>query len=176
MKSLYSLLAFTVFLNACSVLVGQVKPVEEKATLTPTKKDIFPSEDWKKLDIQSGTHSNEDIPDAAWQSHVSGAVISLNSVCRQRFDEEGDLKRVTKMLLSQWDNLKVEKERSFVVSNFQALETTAHGNYLNRDRKFQTVVVKSPSCVYDLVYLSPVESFDQELSVFQKFRDNLNLK
>ena len=176
MKSLYSLLALTIFLNACSVLVGQVKPVEEKAPLPSAEKIIFPAANWKKLDIPSGTQSNEDIPDAAWQSGRTAAVVSLNSVCRQDFDEDGDIKRVTKMLLSQWDSLKVDSERSLTISGFQALETTGSGSYLDRSRRFQTVVVKSPTCVYDLVYLSPVETFPQELSVFQKFRDNLNLK
>ncbi len=176
MKSLYSLLALPFFLNACSVLVGQVKPVDEKAPLTPSEKIIFPAPNWKALDIPSSNQSNEDIPDAAWQSVKTAAVVSLNSVCRQKFDEDGDIKQVTRMLLSQWDGLKIDSERPTLVAGHQALETTGSGSYLNRQRKFQTVVVKSPTCVYDLVYLSPTETFPQELSVFQKFRDNLKLK
>lgn len=183
MKSHYSfrlgvlVLCSAALLNACSVLVGQVKPEDEKAPLAVTpKKELLPSAQWTALAIPSSTQSNEDVPDAAWQSNETGSVISVNSVCRQNFDEGGDLKRVTRMLTSQWDNLKIENERSLIVSGHEALETTALGHYLNRERRFQTVVVKSPTCVYDLVFLSPVQTFDQELSVFQKFRDNLNLK
>ena len=176
MKSHYSLLACILLLNGCSILVGQVKPVEEKATLNTPKKELLQDPNWKKLQIKSGTKSNEDIPDAAWQSLETAAVISLNSVCRQSIDEDGDIKEVSRLLMSQWDNLKIENEQDRVVSGFRAFETTAHGVYLNQNRKFQTVVVKSPTCVYDLVFLSPPKTFDQEITVFRKFRDNLSLK
>jgi hypothetical protein len=56
------------------------------------------------------------------------------------------------------------------------VETIAIGSYLGQERKIKSMVVQSSACIYDLIYLSPVETFDQEVSVFDGFRDNLNLK
>jgi hypothetical protein len=168
--------AAIVFLNACSVLVGHVMPEEEKSPKVPFTDVTLISPEWKHLDIPGRARNSEDIPDAAWQSSVSAAVISLNSACRQNSDEAVDLKEVTQVLLSQWDHLTVLSETPKKVSGFPALETEAEGRYLDRNRKFKTVVVKTSTCVYDLVYLSPVKTFEQELSIFERFRDSLNLK
>jgi len=177
MKLLNSLTAISLlFWSGCSVLIGHVKPEEVKSIDSKIidVSQIDPS--WKKISIGPTSGPSEDIPDGAWQSTKTASVISINSACRQGSDEDNDLKSVTQTLLSQWNNLKILNERELTVSNYPALETTAEGYYLSRNRKFQTVAVKSPMCVYDLIYLSPVKTFDQELSVFQKFRDNLILK
>lgn len=165
------------FLNSCSVLIGQVKPVEEKAKFGGGQESGSMDPTWKALKTQSGAQSSTDIPDAAWQSPKTSAVISINSVCRHGFDEdEGNPQKVTELILSQWDNLKVESKRNITVAGYEALETTAKGKYMGRMRKFQTTIVKTPSCIFDLVFLSPVSTFTQELSVFQKFRDTLKLR
>jgi hypothetical protein len=184
MKSFYwlCLLIFplTFFLNGCSVLVGQVKPVDEKASeeaiinKVPDLASIDP--DWKKIVLAATFSTSEDTPDAAWQSQKTAAVISINSACSQLNDERSSVAYVTTSLLSQWRHLKIIHQADTKLSGYPALETTAEGYYLNRTRKFQTVAVKTTTCVYDLIYLSPVNSFDQELSAFQKFRDNLVLK
>ena len=174
-RSIVTSVAAIVFLNNCSVLVGQVKPVEEKAPRVPYTEVNVISPKWRRLDIQ-GRKNAEDIPDAAWQSSSTAAVISLNSACRQNPDEHIDLKEVTQILLSQWDKLTVMKESETVISGFPALETEAIGKYLGRNRKFKTTVVKTATCVYDLVYLSPVKTFPEEVSIFDQFRDSLNLK
>ena len=181
MKSIYSLrfsfLAISLFLNGCSVLVGQVKPVEEKAAKVPFTDVTVIAPNWNRLDMPGKTKSADDIPDAAWQSDTTAAVISLTSACRQTPDEErSDLKEVTRIILSQWDNLSILNENPKIISGLPAWETEAEGKYLGRERKFKTTVVKTSTCVYDLIYLSPVKSFEQELSVFERFRDSLNLK
>lgn len=180
MKSFYYLpCLFLLFLNGCSVLVGQVKPVEEKAPVTQLTPVDRLNSNWKRLELHSaaiGGDQAEDIPDSAWQSNKTAAVISLNSACRQNRDEDVGLKEFTSNLLSQWRNLKIEGQKDLIVSGRPALETTAEGLYLGRNRKFQTVVVKTQSCIYDLIYLSPIKTFAQELDVFHQFRDSLNLK
>jgi hypothetical protein len=181
MKSL-SLTLFTLTLASCSVLVGQVKPVEEKSANSSTGRSVLERHGWKQLNLSaesdtgSGANDTSDSPDAAWQSARSTAVISLNSVCRKDKGRGRDLKQVTGVLLSQWDNLKVDSERPLTVGGLPAYETIATGDYLSSHRKFQILVVKSPSCIYDLIFVGPLETFDQEVSVFQEFRDSLFLK
>jgi hypothetical protein len=183
MKSFYyTFLIFpslTLLLNGCSVLVGNVKPVEEKAISVETSSLEMQRSGWNKLDIKSASleENPDDIPDSAWQSSKTAAVISLNSACRKKNDDhELTLKEFTTSLLSQWRELKILSQREIQVSRIPALETTAEGIYLGRQRKFQTIVVKTQACMYELVYLSPLKTFDQELAVFQEFRANLNLK
>ncbi|MBU6154106.1 MAG: hypothetical protein KGP28_07375 [Bdellovibrionales bacterium] len=175
MKSFY-LIPFFTFLSSCSVLVGQVKPIEEKSVNPPTPAHSLEAMGWQRIDPRNPSERSSEVPDEAWQSRATAAVISLNSVCRSGLGGERDIKKVTKVLLSQWDNLKIEHQASFEFRNLPGLQTTARGKYLGRDRKFQIMVVKSPACIYDLVYLSPVESFEQELSAFARFRDTLELK
>lgn len=166
-----------ILIHSCSVLVGQIKPVEEKA---PTPSAMIPVHEldsqWRPVQMESHSEAHDDIPDATWQSRKTAAVISLNSACRQNVDNEGDLKTITTNLLSAWRSLKIESQKEIIVSHHTGLETTAMGFYLNRTRRFQVVVVKTSSCVYDLLYLSPPVSFKEDLPLFQKFRDNLNLK
>jgi hypothetical protein len=170
------LMASALILNSCSVLVGQIKPVEEKAPPTPMVgvEELDPT--WKRLQLETSSPEAGDIPDASWQSKKTASVIAINSACRQNVDDEGDLKTITDNLLSSWRSLKIENQQEVILSGQTGLETTAQGFYLNRTRKFQIVVVKTSRCVYDLLYLAPPISFKEELSLFQKFRDNLNLK
>jgi hypothetical protein len=165
---------FLLSLSGCSVLFGQVKPIEEKSVNPVTRNRPDEAAGWIRLETVSSAQTHTDIPDAAWQSPTSSAVISINSVCRASGGE--DLLGVTRSLLSQWDRLEVHSEKSVKAGGFPALETTASGAYSGQRRKFRILIVKSPTCTYDLVYVSPPESFDQELSVFERFRDNLVLK
>ena len=186
MKSFYYTVA-VVFLSlalgsGCSVsklLVGQVSPVDEKSTIQVTALETI-DPNWKRIQVSDDLSPN-DMPDRAWQSSKTASVISLNSACRQSNDDaqhysEMNMKDITADLLSQWRELEHKTERDFNVSGFPAFETTAEGFYYNSKRKLQTVVVKTPTCVYDLMLLSPPKSFTQDLAVFQKFRDKLILK
>jgi len=165
------------FLNGCSVLVGQVKPVDEKASQTQMVPVERLDPQWKRLELQSSSPGEvDDIPDSAWQSNRTAAVISINSACRQNSDENSNLEDFTSTLLSQWNGLHIQSQNPLQVSGYDALETTAEGIYLKRHRKFQTVVVRTHDCLYDLIYLSPIKTFDQELGVFHRFRDSLKLK
>jgi len=187
MKSFYYTTA-VVFLSltaaGCSVsklLVGHVDAVDQKSStiqVTPVEM-IDPL--WKRIDSSENSASMNDMPDRAWQSSKTASVISLNSACRQRNDEaqnyaEMGLKEITADLLSQWTEIEHKTESDLNVSGFPAFETSAEGIYYGRHRKFQTIVVKTPTCIYDLIFLSPPKHYTQDLAIFQKFRDKLILK
>jgi hypothetical protein len=184
MKLEYSCLIAAIslsLLNGCSVLIGNVKPVEEKAAIGTVTGPPLDDSHWKKINLKAssataGTGEGDDVPDVAYQSTKTASVIALNSACRRLADDESDAKTVTESILSSWRDMKNVDEANTLTSGFPSLQTTAQGIYLNRRRKFQLVVVKSPKCVYDLIYLSPVTTFDEELADFQRFRDTLKLK
>jgi hypothetical protein len=178
MKSLRSCLFFlSLFSSGCSILVGTVKPLEEKAVNSSTSGMPDSTSGWKRLQIESSAQSHTDIPDAAWKSPLTSAVISINSVCdRSKKRSRESLKSVTQTLLSQWDRLQILTETQHVLSGFPAMSTIAEGIYSGESRKFKITIVKSPSCIYDLVLVGPTGSFERDLSVFQSFHDNLILK
>lgn len=170
-------------ISGCSVsklLVGQVDPVDQKSnSLVLTPVELIDA-DWTRIENSESSTSN-DLPDRAWQSTKTASVISLNSACRQKNAEvDGyagmNLKEINSDILSPWRKLENKKEREFTFSGYPAYETTAEGIYYQRKRKFQTLIVKTPTCVYDLIFLSPPDSFKQDLAVFQKFRDKLLIK
>jgi hypothetical protein len=188
MKSFYYTAA-VVFLSlsfnsGCSVskmLVGQVDPVDQKSSSIQITAVELIDPNWKRINISENSNSSNDMPDRAWQSTKTASVISLNSACRQINDEaqgysEMGLKEITSDLLSQWRDLEHKTERELTISGYHAFETTAEGFYFDRKRKFQTLVVKTPTCVYDLIFLSPPKNFNQDLVTFQKFRDKLMIK
>ncbi len=162
--------------TGCSLshlLVGTVDPVDQKSqniqavaleTLDPA---------WRRVDLVAGVPQN-DAPDRAWQSVKTASVISLNSACNGATERE--LSDISNDLLTQWRDLENITQKEITISGLKALETTAEGFYFNRKRKFQTVVVKTPTCVYDLIFLSPTKTFLQDLAVFKSFRDKLNIK
>lgn len=156
------------------LLVGQVDPVDQKSSSIQITALETIDPNWKRIDLLENSLNANEMPDRSWQSVKTAAVISLNSACRQV--SEMGLKEITTDLLSQWRDLNDKIEKDFSISGFPALETTAEGIYYNRKRKLQIVVVKTPTCVYDLMFLSPVKSYAQDLVTFQKFRDKLIIK
>ncbi len=188
MKSFYYTVT-VVFLSlglntGCGVsklLVGQVDPVDQKSSSIQITAMEAIDPNWKRVEISSNSQAANDMPDRAWQNTKSASVISLNSACRQINDEaqnfaEMEPKEITADLLSQWRDLENKKERDLLVSGFPAFESTAEGIYFNSKRKFQIVVVKTPTCIYDLIFLAPPKNFAQDLVTFQKFRDKLIIK
>lgn len=188
MKSFYytlTVVLLSLSLNTgCSVsklLVGQVDPVDQRSNsmnITPLE-SINPN--WNRINNSENNNDIDGMPDRAWQSNKTASVISINSACRQSDDESNkfttiDAKEISNDLVSQWNDVENKIEKDFKLSGFPALETTAEGIYLNRKRKFQTVVVKTPSCVYDLIFLSTVKNFNQDLVTFHQFRDKLIIK
>jgi hypothetical protein len=176
MKPFYLFSSLLILCSACSILVGQVKPVEEKADRNLSVRTGMDASGWKRLKIPSESGNNSDTPDEAWQSGTTPSVISLNSVCRKKQREGRDIREIADNLISQFDDLRILSRKSTPFKKLPSVETIAIGSYLGQERKIKSVVVQSPACIYDLIYLSPVETFDQEVSVFDGFRDNLNIK
>jgi hypothetical protein len=180
MKSLFYTINVVILtltsLTGCSLgglMVGQVNPVDEKSqgVQAVALEKIDPN--WKRVDMdESDTSSGS--PDRAWQSVKTASVISLNSACRGHNNH--DLAEITSDLLIQWRDLRNISQKEITLSGYKALETTAEGIYFNRKRKLQTIVVKTPTCIYDLIFLGSIRNFPQDLAVFQAFRDKLILK
>jgi hypothetical protein len=180
--------------SGCSVVVGNVKPLEEKSTEYGVMDLSHLSPDWKKLDPAKTAAQSEsvkvqdvsptEVSDVAYQSKSTASIISLDSACRAVPDAAGsgrpgaerDLRTLTDLLLLGITDVSLREERGMEVQKNPALETTITGQLNNEPMKLRTVVLKRQNCVYDLVYMSRPQYFDQHLSDFSHFVASLKLR
>jgi hypothetical protein len=160
------------FSSGCSVLIGQVKPVDEKAKIRFWK-DIPTIDPRFQLIPKTGEPGGSS--DAAWQSQALESVISINSSCRsQAFPQE--IEEVSETLLAQWTKVSGLEQRQTSHSGFSAHVSTGKGTYLGQERKFENWVIQSPKCIYDVVLIAAPKGYESALKTFRSFKDTLNLQ
>jgi hypothetical protein len=183
------LLLALILLNGCAttgVLIGNVKPVDEKSSTYGVMDLSKSNPDWKRLDAKSvdpnpvsqdpATTATE-VADVSFQSKSTASIISLNSACRQGKDYENkDLKTLTNVLLLGSSGVTHRDESDVMVSGTSALQTTIQGVIDGESIKLRTVVLKRQTCVYDLVYVARPQTFETQLEDFSHFVASLRLK
>ena len=67
----------------CSILVGNVRPIETKSN-GYRYDDLSQASGWvKKSTKADDTHRSNELSDIVFQSQTTAAIISLNSACRE---------------------------------------------------------------------------------------------
>jgi hypothetical protein len=189
--TLFGAISLGAISSGCSVVVGNVKPIEEKSTEYGVMDLRHISPDWKKLDpaktaAQSESVKEQDVSptevsDVAYQSKSTASIISLDSACRlapdaSRPGAERDLKSLTDLLLLGITDVTLREERGMEIQKTPALETTITGKLNGESMQIRTVVLKRQNCVYDLVYMSRPQYFERQLSDFSHFVASLKLR
>ncbi len=183
-------LIFTVTQTGCGLLLGNVKPADEKSEsygvldLSKTKPDEWMKLDPSKVAEPDGSespNSTSEVSDAVYQSKKTAATISLNSACRPKPEKSAseqatDLRKVTNLLLLGLSNITLRGEQAITLQGRPALQTTLRGKLNSEDVMLRTVVTRKDSCTYDLVYLAPPEQFQTNLADFSQFVASLRLK
>jgi hypothetical protein len=178
-------------LQGCGLLVGNVRPVDEKSDdvdyLNITRE--FP--DWKKLSAPPREIGDTQDPDTtdqfdvAFQRPTTSSVISLNSACRpsQKWGDTQNqeqqvlrLKEVTQQLLLGFSGVSNREERLTQLDGGLALETTMQGRMADRTVKIRAVVSRRGDCVYDLMYISRPDTFGTDEPAFARFVASLKLR
>lgn len=192
-----SILAFlTLITNGCSVLVGNVKPVDEKSERYTVINLEKTNPDWKALPSQSVKSSNEDSSqeniegsstDVAFQSKKTASIISLNSSCRKaNLRKDLNLQDYSKVLLLGLTEINDYNEKEVQLAGFPAFETITDGKMpLDQPERqvhglqkvrLKTFVVKKEDCLYDLMYIAKPEHFSSQESDFNLFVQSLKIK
>lgn len=177
---------FAIALCSCSVVVGNVKPVDEKSTQYGVLDLSTGSPDWIKLDPaktdQYGDSKSTDvisteISDVAYQSKDTASIISIDSACRNANSQsQADLKTLTDMLFLGITDVTLREERGVELEKNPALKTTLSGKLNGEPIMFQTVVMKRGGCVYDFVYMARPKFFAKHEDDFAHFVASLRLK
>lgn len=162
-------------LSGCGILFGNVKPVTEKSSHYEVLDLHATQADWAKLDpneIPSGRGNPDDDgqSDIAYQSNRTASIISLNSACRDALgDETKTLKDFTDLLLLGITDLSDREEKNTALNGNPGLETTLQGKLNGEPVKLRTVVTRKQRCVYDLMFISRPEHFNEQVADFDRF-------
>lgn len=178
------LIALVSLASGCGLLIGNVKPVEEKSDqygVADLSKD-YPGK-WTRLttkqqggDVKNPEATATEIPDAAYQSPQTAAVISINSSCRSGETADTDLKTLANQLTYGISNVSRRTEQNLTLQGTEALQTTVQGQMSQNNIALKTVVLKKNGCIYDLLYMAPPEHFASSEPDFDKFVASLRLK
>lgn len=182
-----SLVFLTMTTSGCSVLVGNVKPVDEKSERYTVIDVERSNADWKRLPSQSSQEdaapsegSNTDI---AYQSSKTASIISLNSSCRKsNLRKDLNLKDYSKVLLLGLTEINDYQEKEVQLAGLPAFETTTDGKMPldQTDRlekvRLKTIVLKKEECIYDLMYIAKPDHFNSQESDFNQFAQSLKIK
>jgi hypothetical protein len=164
--------------SGCGLLLGTVKPVEEKSedyrVLDLSKADS----DWIKLPPaplkDSATSESSDV---TFQSKKTASIISLNTACRQSLEnQKQDLHSFTQELLLGIGDITKHTEREMTVQGTAALETTIQGQLNAQQTMLRVIVLHEGACIYDLMYISRPEFFDTYEAEFARFVGSLRIK
>jgi hypothetical protein len=174
--------------SACSTLVGNVKPVDQKSTdygvLDLARENPAV---WKKLseaqlqpkDAQIGTNKtafSSEITDLAWQSQKTFGIISLNTSCREGRPTANDLKPYLRELLLGISDITEREESTRQVSGQEALQAIIAGKMAGESTKIKALVLAKENCIYDLMYISRPERFNAHDADFNRFVSSLRLR
>lgn len=177
------LLALLTVLSGCGILLGNVKPVTEKSDHYEVMELSQVNKDWVKLTLEEITAddpSNEPVEsqpsDVAYQSNRTASIISLNSACRGRNEDQSkSLRELTDLLFLGITNITFRDEQSRSLAGVAALETTVEGHLNGEPMKLRTIVLRQGRCLYDLMFVSRPQHFPEQEQDFSSFVSSLKL-
>lgn len=192
-----TLFCISLVLTSCSVLVGNVKPIEGKSRGHEWMNLARESQEWKEIDPntlktspgapEEEEESLDDIPDGVYQHKKTGAFISINSSCNHDLgpNPEVDLDAYTTALFPGLSNVKERISDRAMLDGSIALKTQIEGDLVEDQEdgkpprgekvKIETYVVASGSCLYDLVYVAKTRYFPKHQADFSKFVKSFRL-
>lgn len=165
-----------------STLIGNVNPVEVKSETYGVADLALNSAEWTRIpaDSQSlqgtGEITPTEISDVAFLSKKTRAVISLSSACRAGGEMEKSLQAATNLLFLGITDVGHFKERELLLANHPALETTVRGKIQGQEVMMRAVVLRRDKCLYDLLYVTRPDRFEQNLEDFSHFVASLRIK
>jgi hypothetical protein len=173
------LILLSVFsISGCSTLVGNVKPVDEKADhyrvldLEAEKPNA-----WKKLPQEKNSVESSERSDLVFQSVDQTSIISLNSACRQNSSTSKlKLPAVAHELTLGFSDVEGIEESWLKVNGSDAYQKTLEGSLENQRTKLRVLIVSYEKCIYDFSLISSPKKFNAYEEDFALFVKSLNFR
>lgn len=177
----FSALTLLLTQAGCGLLIGSVKPVDEKSETYGVLDLSRENPDWVRLKetrkAEPAETTEAEISDVSFQSKKTASIISLNSACRPTYEtSEQDLKAFTNQLLLGISDITLRAEKYLTVQKTPALETTLQGTLNGESMVLKTVVLRRGPCIYDLMYVARPQYFNENERDFAHFVASLRLK
>ena len=128
-----------------------------KTIYTDLYKIHSPGYDWKA--VESGG------ADYAWYNKDLGAIIYIDSNCKESFDDR-PLRDSRTSLLSGISQGKAISEQAIFLDGRDALMTTHKARLDGVDINLASVVLSKNHCLYDFLYIAPPHRFSYGLQSF----------
>ena len=127
-----------------------------------------PLEPWTKLPVTDDPNATDSLKaDAAFENQKSGAIISINSLCRKYQNSTVD--DLTRGLVIGIKNKKTINEKSITVDNENAKDTLLEGIVDEVAVQIRTIVLKKNFCTYDFIYVALPQKYSEGVEDFEKF-------
>ena len=141
------IIAITIFLPACALLFpDRTAPKNSNYLVAP------PSAPWHKLSVGEDSNSIDAMKaDLAYENPQTGAIISLNSLCRKY--SGSSLDSLTNNLVRGIENREVISRKETILDGQKALDTSFKGTVDKVDIMIRTVVMAKDSCTFDFIYV-----------------------
>lgn len=103
-----------------------------------------------------------------FRNDALGSTISTDAFCDQAFDD-APLNALTGHLFAGLQDIKIEKQTPFMMSDRGALRTTLKASLDGVPVRIETVVTKKDWCLFDFYLVSPPEKFSAAIPDFEAF-------
>jgi hypothetical protein len=134
--------------SACAVLFP-----DRTAPKSSDYQVATPNSPWHKLAVGKDGNSLDSMKaDLAYENPDTGAIISLNSLCRKYTDES--LEDLTNNLVRGIGKREELRRTETKIDGADALDTLFEGEVDNVRLNIRTVVLKKNDCTYDFIYVS----------------------
>ena len=105
--------------------------------------------------------------DVAFENPDTGAIISLNSICRKYNDLS--LETLTENLVRGIPDRKQIERKEILVDEAKALDTTFEGNVDGVSLNLRTVTLIKGECTYDFIHVTVPKRQKGRLEFFDTF-------
>ncbi len=127
-----------------------------------------PATPWNKLLVGEDPNSLDSMKaDLAYENPNTGAIISLNSLCRKYTNTTLD--SMTNNLVRGIENRMVLDRKEKKIDGADALDTLFEGTVDNVRLNIRTIVLIKNSCTYDFIYVVMPKREADSRSAFDSF-------
>jgi hypothetical protein len=150
-------------LCGCALLFpDRTAPKSQQYVVTP------PATPWHKLATSEDPNSTDAMKaDIAYENPESGAIISLNSICRKY--SPASLDTLTSNLVRGIPERDTLQRKEIQLAGSPALDTLFSGLVDNVRLHIRTVVLVKNSCSYDFIYVSVPKREEKNGAAFDTF-------
>lgn len=136
------------FGNGCAILFpDRTAPKDGEYNVTP------PPAPWTKLAVGDDPNSVDAMKaDMAFENPDTGAIISLNSICRKY--NKTTLEALTANLVRGVGDRKMTERKEIILDGETALDSTFEGVVDGVSLNLRTVVMTKKDCTYDFIHVS----------------------